>query len=68
MHKLSDYEFLIKDNYVGLLGILFESICAGVRLNYVPVMTIVEAKCEFNTTEIYLKKPRNIVLYECKLY
>jgi len=43
-------EFLIKDNYVGLLGILFGNICAGVRLNDVPVMTIFEAKCEFNIT------------------
>lgn len=49
-NKLSDYAFLIKDNYVGLLGILFGSICAGVSLNDVLVTTIVEAKCEFNVT------------------
>ena len=46
-NKLSDFEFLIKDGYV---GILFGSICADVRLNDDPVMTIVEAKCEFNIT------------------
>ena len=47
---LSDYGFLIKDCYVGLLGILFGSICADVRLIDVPVKTIAEAKCEFNIT------------------
>jgi hypothetical protein len=52
-NKLSDFEFLIKDGYVGLLGILFGSICADVRLNDVPVMIIVEDKCEFNITYRY---------------
>ena len=47
-NKLSDYEFLIRNCYVGLLGILFGNICADVRLNDVSVMTLIEAKCEFN--------------------
>jgi hypothetical protein len=66
-NKLSDYEFLIKACYVGLLGILFGNICGNVRLTDVPVMTLFEANCEFNITYIYFKT-LNIVQYPCKLY